>query len=234
MSEETAEPGFVDSKCPHCGAEISFPEAQIGLAQDCPICMKTIIVPEAGTEVARTLPLPIQTPRLILRRYNREDWKDVLEFMSDEKLFEFMNWLPCDEEEVVRWLEADRIARLTDEHRTLSLGIELTSSRKIIGSVAAFYRDDGRLQAGFNVIVNRNYQRKGYGTEAARGILDFWFRGLNLHRVWAACDSRNTIACAMLARAGLRREGECIQDSLVFGEWVSTVYFALLRDEFAP
>ena len=82
MNDEQTEPGFVDSKCPHCGADISFPEAQIGIAQDCPICMQTIIVPEPGSEVARTLPLPIHTARLVLRRFEPDDWKDVLEFMS--------------------------------------------------------------------------------------------------------------------------------------------------------
>src|SRR4051812_9895146 len=133
MDDASIEPGFIDSKCPHCGAEISFPEAQIGIAQDCPICMQTIIVPETGSEVARTLPLPIQTPHLLLRRFEPDDWKDVLEFMSDESLFEFMDWPPLDEDEVTRWLERDRTLRLTDENRSLFLAVELTSTRKVIG-----------------------------------------------------------------------------------------------------
>jgi RimJ/RimL family protein N-acetyltransferase len=232
MSEELIEPEFIDSKCPYCGADISFPVAQIGIAQDCPICVQTIIVPERGSELAGKLPLPVQTLRLVLRRFKPEDWKDVLEFMSDEKLFAHTDWNSMIEEEVVAWLETDGKTRLTDDRRSLFLGIELTSSRKIVGCASIFFHDDTRRQAGFTVFVNRNYQRKGYGTEAARGAIDFWLRGLNLHRVTGKCDSRNSAACGMLEKAGLRREGEFLQDRFVNGEWVNTVCFGLLAEEY--
>lgn len=222
MNEETAEPGFIDSKCPHCGADISFPETQIGSAQDCPICMQTIVVPERGSEVARTLPLPIQAPHLLLRRFEPDDWKDALEFMSDESLFEFIDWPPLDEDEITKWLERDRTRRLTDEERSLFLAIELTSTHKVIGYASIFFQDETRLQGGFSIIIHRSYQHRGHGTEAARAVMNFWFRGLNLHRVWVHCYSRDTFGCHMLAKAGMRREGEFIQNRFANGGWRDT------------
>ncbi len=226
------EDSFGDFKCPYCGGSISFPERDIGTARDCPMCMQSVIVPEKGIEIAGKLPLPIRTPRLLLRRLKPDDWKDLLEFMSDETLFQYIDWSPLDEEGVLGWLEADRSARLTDDRRTLSVAIELAANSKVIGCATISYRDDIHLQISFTVLVSRNFQRKGYGTETACGLMDFGFRGLNLHRVTAQCDNRDVAGCRMAEKAGLRREGEFLKDRAINGEWVSTIYFGLLAEEY--
>src|SRR5688572_24831765 len=228
MDEES----FGDFKCPYCGGSVSFPETDIGTARDCPLCMQSIIVPKKSAETAGKLPIPIHTPRLLLRRLKADDWKDVLEFMSDEALYQYIDWSPLDEEGVIGWLEADSSARLTDDRRTLYLGIELAASSKVIGCATIAYDDDMRLQTGFVILVNRKFHRQGYGTETARGLMDFGFRGLSLHRVWAQCDSRDAAGCRMAEKAGLRREGEFRQDRAVNGEWGSTIYFGLLAEEY--
>ena len=69
------EENFLDFKCPYCGEPVSFTENAIASAQECPNCMESLIVPEAGSETGEKLPIPITTPRLILRLFAMNDWK---------------------------------------------------------------------------------------------------------------------------------------------------------------
>jgi RimJ/RimL family protein N-acetyltransferase len=74
-------------------------------------------------------------------------------------------------------------------------------------------------------------QRKGYATEAIRGLLTYAFAGLRVRRIVAECDSRNVSARRLLLKAGFRQERECVQDRLQIGQWVNTVGFAILKHE---
>ncbi len=81
-------------------------------------------------------------------------------------------------------------------------------------------------------VFHPNLQRRGYATEAVRGLLAYAFTGLRVRRIVAECDSRNLPARGLLLKAGLRQESECIQDRLQKGQWVNTVGFALLKQEY--
>ena len=83
------EENFIDFKCPCCHEPVSFPKETAGFVQGCPSCNESLIVPDDGSEVGRPIPLPIATPRLVLRRLAAGDWKDLLELMSDEEFFHY-------------------------------------------------------------------------------------------------------------------------------------------------
>src|SRR5437867_3785147 len=73
MTTTSLEESLIDFKCPHCKAELSFPEFRIGTAQECPFCFKIVVVPTRGSEMGGRLPVPIRTPRLRLRLLTTED-----------------------------------------------------------------------------------------------------------------------------------------------------------------
>ena len=73
----------------------------------------------------------------------------------------------------------------------------------------------------------------GFATEAARLILDFSFKTLGLHRVWAGCDSENVASARVLEKVGMRREGCHKHDCQIRGVWRDTLAFAILDDEWA-
>ena len=127
------EESFVDFKCPHCNEPVSFPQESAGFVQACPNCTESFIVPEDGSEVGKQIPLPIKTPRLILRRLAAHDWKDLLELMSDEEFFRYRDGVPLEEESVLHWLESDVHVKLTTPEQALYLGIEVQNGGKLIG-----------------------------------------------------------------------------------------------------
>jgi RimJ/RimL family protein N-acetyltransferase len=226
------EESFLDFKCPYCGQAVAFPQMNAGSVQACPDCTESLIVPEDASPVGRPIPLPAKTQRLVLRRLNSADWKDLLEFMSDEEMFRFVEAGPNDEEGILRWLERDAVVKLTTPGETIYIGIELQEGSKLVGFVSLNFTDAERQQVMVQVFVNRAWQRKGLAREALEGVLTFCFDQIHLHRVTAHCPGANTAACRLFERAGFRREGEFIQDRLLHGQWANTVWFARLAQEF--
>jgi [ribosomal protein S5]-alanine N-acetyltransferase len=228
MNEES----FVDFKCPHCGDGVSFPGEYVGRAEECPNCANSLIVPRDGSEVGGKLPIPIATPRLSLRRLQAGDWSDLMEILSDEELLVYLEGRVLGEEEVIKWLEAEGYVRLTSPDQTFYLGLETKEGHKLIGYASLRFTDPQRQQALLSLMLNRTFHRKGFGTEALSAVLGFCFEGIGLRRVTAQCDSRNVAACKLCEKVGLRREGEFVQDRMLNAEWVNTVWFAMLREEY--
>ena len=227
-----ADEQFIDCKCPHCGFLASFPEGRIGTLQECPRCFDVLVVPSQGTDVGAKLPIPVKTSRLLLRRLVRSDSSDLLELMADEESFRYIAWTPLEEGEVEDWIEKDKAVRLTQNRASLCFGIELVEYSKLIGFLSLNYFDEERQDMAFMTMINANYRRQGFGSEAVRGALHFAFTGVHIHRVIASCDSRNIAGCRMLEKAGMRREGECVKDLFQKGEWMNTVWYAILEEEY--
>jgi len=232
MTENPADPVFLDFKCPHCRRSISFPDHRIGLPQECPLCFEVVVVPAHNQEYGLTLPLPVNTPRLVLRRFAAGDWKDLLEIMSrDQETFRYIDWNQMGEAEVLDWTEKDRAVSFTQTGVVLNLGIVLRENPKLIGLASLHFLEEDLRQLGFQIVVHPDYQRQGLGTEAVGGVLHFAFRGLNLHRIATVTDRRNVAACRMLDKARLRKEGECLKARFQKGEWTDTVWHACLQAE---
>lgn len=234
MSDETAaEEQFIDFECPCCQEQVSFPASAAGSLQECFNCTGAIIVPESGDK-GHLIPLPAKTARLTLRKFNGEDWKDLVQLFSNDDFFTAAPFKLEGEEQIARWLEQDGVVKLTSQGVPFILAVQLNEKAGVIGCVSLHFSDVTRLQANLYVAIHPEFQRQGFGVEAFTGMLDFCFRGLSLHRVQGFCESQNTAASGLLARSGMRREGEFIKDHKVGDQWASTLAFAMLREEFKP
>ncbi len=217
------EDSFVDFKCPHCGEPVAFPQAEAGCARECPSCMEALIVPEDGSDMGGKVPVPITAPRLVLRRFQPSDWKDLLELMPD-----------AGEDHVLHWLESERQVRLTTPEHPYYLGIQLREGGKLIGHLSLRFSDPERRQALFELSLNEAYKEQDYGLEAVDALLGFCFKGIKLHRVTATCDSKNAAGCRLFEEVGMRREAEFVKDKFVEGAWANSVWYAALAEDYLP
>jgi RimJ/RimL family protein N-acetyltransferase len=232
MNDDTAaDDQFIDFKCPCCGELVSFPATSGGSMQECLNCTEAIILPERGSE-GRRIPLPISTARLTLRKFRGADWRDLLQLFSDDEFFDAAPFNLDGEEQIARWLEQDAVVKLTSPGVPFILAVQTNENAKVIGCLSLNFSDAERLQAVLYIILQRDFQRRGFGAEAARGVLSFCFEGIYLHRVQGFCDSKNAAAGGLFARAGMRREGEFVRNHKVGNQWANTVAYAILREEF--
>jgi RimJ/RimL family protein N-acetyltransferase len=228
------EESFVDFKCPYCGEAVSFPQSDAGSARACPGCMETVVVPAESTEFGGKPPLPVSASRLVLRRLKSSDWQDLLAFLADEELFRHVEGWPLEEEQILQWLEADAHVKLTSPGQVFCLGIENLADNKVVGYIGMSFTGSHPLQATIgSFFLGRSHQHQGLAREALTALLGFCFKGINCHRVSAWCDSRNAAACRLFEHSRMRREAEFVKDRYVKEEWVSTVWYGVLAEEYA-
>jgi ribosomal-protein-alanine N-acetyltransferase len=222
---------FIDFRCPFCQKEVSFPAEQAGSVQQCLWCSQDFVVPQGSKEPAHQIRLNIRTPRLLLRRLNDKDRNDLLEIVSDGDSLRYLDWRTMNGEDVEEWLVEGTKFRLVNPGFDAYFGAELEQSSKLIAVISFDYYNEEYRHAGFAIVVNRAFRNQGYGTETVRGVLDFAFEEMNLHRVASICDSRNASGLKMLEKSGMRREGKFIESRKVKDEWISPVHYAMLFRE---
>lgn len=81
--------------------------------------------------------------------------------------------------------------------------------------------------------VDREFERKGYVTEAVTATLDFVFHDLKAHRVSAECDETNVRSIRVLERCGMTREALIRENRKnADGSFSGTLHYGILRSEF--
>ena len=219
MSSETVE-DFLDFKCPYCGALNSFPTSAANLARECMNCFETFLVPATDGGEARKLPLPFETSRLRLRRFEPVDWKDLLEFEFDE------------EDDATGWLLAVSKARFTEVRQPFYLAVEARDLGKVIGSLSLTFLDAALNQTEISLSAGKAESLPGWELESLEGALGFCFRELKLHRVCAQCEGNDSESRQLFKEAGMRQEAEFVKNHSADGEWRDTLWFAVLEEEY--
>ena len=168
----------------------------------------------------------IRTKRLLLRPFRESDYNDLFEFLSQLKDDEFESYPGITYENGREYLQ-QRLG--SDEF----YAVELKDSGKMIGNIYCGTRDFDAKEVGY--IINRNYQKMGYGEEALSAVIGNAFRE-GAHRVFAECDPRNTASWKLLEKAGLQREAHFRQNIWFHQDangnpvWKDTYVYAKLND----
>ncbi len=167
----------------------------------------------------------------MLREIRLTDEDDVHEYASDPCVSRFDSWGPNTREKthevVTRWLKLQEVWPRPE----INLAVELTGERKRIGTMRLQINDHEKACAYIGYAFNRRYWNRGYATEAARALVDVAFRDLQLHRIWASCDTRNIASWRVMEKLGMRREGHFVKDAFQKGEWRDSYLYAILADE---
>jgi len=71
----------------------------------------------------------------------------------------------------------------------------------------------------------------GYGTEAARMIVDFLFLSKDIPCIQATTHIKNVASQRVLEKVGFKREGILRKRFYIRGEWSDQVVFSILREE---
>ena len=176
-----------------------------------------------------------ETERLYIREFNIEDVDAKLEYSGDAENTYFMAWGPETREGAENFIRSRLAHQITENRLEYDFAVCLKETGELIGS-AGLYLTKDRMQADLGYILNKRFWGFGYCTEAAAKMLEFGFLQLDLHRITARCDSKNTASEAVMKRLGMRFEGETKSSvyTRVGGrrQWRSEKHYALLEREF--
>jgi [ribosomal protein S5]-alanine N-acetyltransferase len=175
--------------------------------------------------------LPLQSQRLILREFTMEDWPAVHAYGSHQEVYRFQAWGPNTPTEsrqyVARVIEQAQRQPRTD----WDLAIVPVASGEVVGTASLVIRSQEHRQGELGYVLHPNVWRQGYATEAARLLLDFGFRTLGLHRIFATCDPRNMASARVLEKVGMQFEGRLRHALLLRDGWRDSLLYSLLEHE---
>lgn len=107
----------------------------------------------------------------------------------------------------------------------------LPKTGRVIGKFTLFHIDENNHRAEIGYVLNRQFWRKGYGSEVVAAMLECCFDHYGMHRVEADIDPDNAASLALLKKFGFRREGLFRQRWKQGEEWRDSVMMALLSIE---
>jgi RimJ/RimL family protein N-acetyltransferase len=109
--------------------------------------------------------------------------------------------------------------------------IVLRAQNELIGAVGLTFSEP-HLRAELGYWIGRQYWSMGYGTEAARAMLDYAFVTRGLNRIEATHLCRNPSSGRVMQKLGMKHEGCSRQYFRKAGGFEDIERYALLRDEY--
>lgn len=177
--------------------------------------------------------MKIETERLILRDFVKDDWQRVLEYQIDPLYLRYYEWTESDRtpesvQEFVGWFldnekEAPRIR--------FQLVVTLKSNNLLIGNCGVRIDEVNALEADIGYELGPKHWNHGYATEATHAIVDFGFSHFGVHRIWANCVADNLGSAHVLEKLGMKLEGRLREKEFYKGRWWDTLMYGILVDE---
>lgn len=161
----------------------------------------------------------IETERLVLRRFAENDISDVYEnYGSDPLVNIYIDFAPCSTME-----GADEFIKMHVSRYDKDLdfyGWAITLDGVVIGSIGLFDVCQEEESAEIGYSLGSRWWGKGFGSEAAKSVIDFAFDEIALKRVYGSHHPENIGSGKVMMKAGMKYEGE--DDNLI--------YYGLERD----
>ncbi|WP_299055440.1 GNAT family protein [uncultured Nocardioides sp.] len=172
----------------------------------------------------------LETARLRLRSFRDSDADDLFALQSDAHVLRYWDAPPwTDPLRAVSFIE--RCSRIAAESDGVRPAVVDGTDGSFLGWITLNSYDLTFRSASLGFCFAERTWGRGYATEAAGALLAWAFAALDLNRVQAEADTRNTACRRVLEKLGFVLEGtlreDCVVDGVVSDSWV----FGLLRRE---
>jgi RimJ/RimL family protein N-acetyltransferase len=173
----------------------------------------------------------IESKRLWIRRFKDSDLAPFMAYRNDPKVARYQSWDSCEEQEARDLIRETGSARVGVPGEWFGFAIESKETQDLIGDCALRVDEHEPYRAEIGFTLAREYQGRGFASEAVSRLLDYAFDTLGLHRVEAIADCRNAPSWTLLERVGMRREGHFLENVWFKGGWTDEYLYAVLKDE---
>ncbi len=173
----------------------------------------------------------LETPRLLLREFEKGDWQAVHEYASDPTVVRYAHWGPNSEAQTRSFIQRALSLQEEEPRSNFEFAVVLVEGDRLVGACGNRVSNPEAREGDIGYVFGQRFWGQGYGTEAARRLLRFGFDELGLHRVYAICDPRNVGSIRVLEKIEMQREGHLREHMLVRGEWCESLVYAILEGE---
>lgn len=101
-----------------------------------------------------------------------------------------------------------------------------------IGLIELYQIDDYERKCYWGIVLDRKYQRKGYGSEAAEMLLKYVFEDLGFRRLKSYTHSGNDGSMRFQEKLGFVKEGVLREEYFFNGSYYDGIDYAMLREDY--
>lgn len=142
----------------------------------------------------------IRTDRLNLKKLEMADAPAVFAYRSDAAVSRYQSFRPQTLAEVQTFIAANTV-RPDVDGTWFQLGIHLYSG-ELIGDFGIHFIDSIQGSCEIGYTIRPEYQRRGLGSEAARGVIRFLFETMGKREIRACIDDGNLASLKMIEALG--------------------------------
>jgi RimJ/RimL family protein N-acetyltransferase len=175
--------------------------------------------------------MKLETERLILRDFVKDDWREVLAYQSNPLYLRYNKWTertPESAREFVGWFLDHQVQEPRIKYQ---LAVVLKSNNQLIGNCGVRMDKADDVEANIGYELDPKHWNYGYATEAAHAIVDFGFRHFGVHRIWADLVADNVGSAHVLEKLGMKLEGRLREKAFFKGRWWDALIYAILANE---
>ncbi|MFC0017687.1 GNAT family N-acetyltransferase [Roseibacillus persicicus] len=148
----------------------------------------------------------LETERLLLRPFQRNDAAEVRRLVGDIRVARNLSLVPHPYPEGLAetWIEGQRAAYEAGTHLTFAITLKGTGA--VMGAISLHPKED-LLRAEVGYWVGVPFWGKGYTTEALEEMLRFGFDDFALQRIFATHFVNNPASGRVMEKVGMTLEG---------------------------
>ncbi len=173
----------------------------------------------------------LATERLLLRPLQREDAGIVEEYASDYAIAKTTLNIPHPYPvgSALDYIESVLASETSGKQHVFAITEKKTGN--LLGTIALNITA-AHSRGELAYWVGKPHWGQGYGTEAARRLLEYGFETLQLRKIFAASFTDNPGSWRIMEKIGLKYEGTLKQHVSRLGKEHDLAYYGLLRSEF--
>ncbi len=169
--------------------------------------------------------------RITLGPVKKEYIESYLKWFNDPEITQYLSMF----RPFTRMMEEDWIENLKNRDDTIAFAITIPDENnveKLIGNCGLHALDWKNRVAEVGITIGeKEYQSKGYGTEAMELLLDYGFKTVNLNRIQLRVYEFNSRAINSYNKIGFVNEGRMRQAIFINGEYHNIIFMSLLQEE---
>lgn len=177
--------------------------------------------------------VPIETERLLLRRFTLDDAPAMFEnWTRDPEVTKFLTWPPhqsvtVSETVLTEWMP------LYENPNYYHWAISLKEDPSVpIGSIGAVRIDDVLNQAHIGYCIGKAWWDKGITSEALAALIHFFFVQVGLNRVDSRHDPNNPNSGKVMKKCGLQYEGTHRQADVSNRGICDSAWYGILAEDY--
>ena len=150
----------------------------------------------------------LTSQRLLLQELQLHDLDVLTELCMDEEITKYMDYIKRDsKEEVSKWLEEMIKYNSADPRKSYNFAVIEKLSSKMVGWIGIGEPDkEGRGDMDFGYAILRQFQGRGYASEALKSLLEFAITLPGINTITGECDEINLASEKVMLNVGMKFE----------------------------